>query len=183
MAFIWLRLSAPQAYAGLFMPARSSAALSLASLALSASLAAPQFSAASGGAPIASAHSTLSPSYLRDPAWLCSPPRFRPLPDGPPLDFCPNYRTLSHYLLFCISLRFRLPILSIVGPPQALPMVVRQPRALPLFLRPRLAGTLLRWPPLALLLLLIHPLALGFLLWLRSIVRCRSLCGPQPVAL
>ena len=37
--------------------------------------------------------------------------------------------------------------------------------------------------PLALLLLRIHPLALGFLLWLRSLVRCGSLRGPQPVAL
>ena len=36
-------------------------------LTLLASLAAPQFSAASGGAPLAFAHSTLSPSYLRDP--------------------------------------------------------------------------------------------------------------------
>ena len=105
------------------------------------------------------------------PAWLGSPPRFRPLPDGPPLAFSPNYRTLSHYLLFCISLRSRLPL------------VVGRPWALPLFLRPRLARTLLRWPPLALLLLRIHLLALGFLLRLRSIVRCRSLRGPQPVAL
>ena len=54
-------LSAPQAYAGLFMPPRPSAAPSLAPLALSASL------AASGGAPLASTHSTLSPSYLCDP--------------------------------------------------------------------------------------------------------------------
>ena len=37
--------------------------------------------------------------------------------------------------------------------------------------------------PLALLLLRIHPLALGFLWWLRSLVRCGSLRGPQPVAL
>ena len=51
----------------LFMPLRSSAAPSLAPLALSASLAAPQFSAASGEAPLASAHSALSPSYLRIP--------------------------------------------------------------------------------------------------------------------
>ena len=56
-------LSAPQAYAGLFLPPRSFAAPSFAS----ASLAAPQFSAASGRAPLASAHSTLSPSYRRDP--------------------------------------------------------------------------------------------------------------------
>ena len=107
------------------------------------------------------------------PAWLRSPPRFRPLPDGPPLAFSPNYRTLSNYLLFCISLRFRLTLLSIVGPPLALPMVVGRPRALTLFLR----------PPLALLLLRIRPLTLGFLLRLRSLVRCGSLRGPQPVAL
>ena len=155
-------LSAPQAYAGLFMPPWSSAAPSLAPLALSASL------AASGGAPLASAHSTLSPSCLSDPAWLRSPPRFRPLRDGPPLAFSPNYRTLSNYLLFCILLRFRLTLLSIIGPPLALPMVVGQPRTLPLFLRPRLARTLLLWPPLALLLLRIHPLDLGFLLRLRA---------------
>ena len=74
------------------------------------------------------------------PAWLRSPPRFRPMPDGPPLAFSPNYRTLSNYLLFCISIRFRLTLLSIVGPPLALPMVVGQPRALTLFLRPRLAS-------------------------------------------
>ena len=117
------------------------------------------------------------------PAWLRSPPRFRPMPDGPPLAFSPNYRTLSNYLLFCISLRFRLTLLSIVGPPLALPMVVGQPRALTLFLRPRLARKLLRWPPVALLLLRIHPLTLGFLLWLQSLVRCGSLRGPQPVAL
>ena len=43
--------------------------------------------------------------------------------------------------------------------------------------------SLLRWPRLALLLLRIHPLALGFLLQLRSLVQCRSLRGPQPVAL
>ena len=49
------------------MPPRSSVAPSLAPLALSASLAAPQFSAASGGAPLASAYSALSPSYLRVP--------------------------------------------------------------------------------------------------------------------
>ena len=66
-----------------------------------------------------------------------------------------------------------MPLLSIVGPPLALSVIVGQPWALPLFLRPRLA----------LLLLRIHPLALGFLLRLRSIVRCRSLRGPQPVAL
>ena len=80
------------------------------------------------------------------PAWLRSPPRFRPLPDGPPLAFSPNYRTLSNYLLFCISLRFQLSLLSIVGPLLALPMVVGQPQALTLFLRPRLACTLLCWP-------------------------------------
>ena len=80
------------------------------------------------------------------PAWLRCPPRFRPLPDGPPLAFSPNYRTLSTYLLFCISLRFQLTLLSVVGPPLALPMVVGPPRALTLFLRPRLARTLLRWP-------------------------------------
>ena len=117
------------------------------------------------------------------PTWLRSPPRFRPLPDGPPLAFSPNYRTLSNYLLFCISLRLQLTLLLIVGPPLALPMVVGQPRSLTLFLRPRLARTLLRWPLLALLLLRIHPLALGFLLQLRSLVRCGSLRGPQPVAL
>ena len=117
------------------------------------------------------------------PAWLRSPPRFRPLPDGPPLAFSPVYRTLSTYLLFCISLRFRLTLLSIVGPPLALPMIVRQPWALTLFLRPRLACMLLRWPPLALLLLRIHPLALWFLLQLRSLVHCRYLCGVQQVAL
>ena len=117
------------------------------------------------------------------PAWLRSPPRFRPSPDGPPLAFSPNYRTFSNYLLFCITLRFWLTLLSLVGPLLALPMVVGQPRALTLFLRPRLACTLLRWPPLALLLLRIHPLALGFLLRLRSLVRCRSLRRPQPVAL
>ena len=117
------------------------------------------------------------------PAWLRSPPRFRPMPDGPPLAFSPNYRTLSNYLLFCLSLRFQLTLLSIVGPPLALPMVVGQPRALTLFLRPRLALMLLRWPQLALLLLRIHQLALGFLLQLRSLVRCRSLRGPQLVAL
>ena len=80
------------------------------------------------------------------PAWLRSPPCFRPLPDGLPLAFSPNYRTLSYSLLFCISLRFRLTLLSIVGPPLALPMVVGQPQALTLFLWPRLARTLLRWP-------------------------------------
>ena len=128
---------------GLCWLIHASAAPSLAPLALSASLAAPLFSAASGGAPLASAHSTLSPSYLRDPHLA---PHFCPLPDGPPLAFSPNYRTLSHYLLFCISLRFRLPLLSIVGTPLALPMVVGQPRALPLFLRPRLAHMLLCWP-------------------------------------
>ena len=37
--------------------------------------------------------------------------------------------------------------------------------------------------PLALLLLRLHLLALGFLLQLRSLVRCRSLLGTQPVAL
>ena len=105
------------------------------------------------------------------------------MPDGPPLAFSPNYRTLSNYLLFCLSLRFRLTLLSIVGPPLALPMVVGQPRALTLFLRPRLARPLLRWPQLALLLLRLHPLALGFLLQLRSLVWCRSLRGTQPVAL
>ena len=89
------------------------------------------------------------------------------------LVFSPNYRTLSNYLLFCILLRFRLTLLSIVGPPLALPMVVGQPWTLTLFLRPRLA----------LLLLRIHPLDLGFLLRLRCLVRCRSLSGPQPVAL
>ena len=107
------------------------------------------------------------------PAWLRSPPHFRPIPDGPPLAFSPNYRTLSNYLLFCLSLRFRLTLLSIVGPPLALPMVVGQPRALTLFLRPQLA----------LLLLRIHPLAFRFLLQLRSLVWCRSLRGPLPVAL
>ena len=117
------------------------------------------------------------------PTWLRSPPRFRPLPDGPPLAFSPNYRTLSNYLLFCISLGFRPTLLSIVGPPLALPMVIGQLRALALLLRPRLARTLLRWPPLAFLLLHIHPLALGFLLRLRSLVRCGSLRGPQPIAL
>ena len=60
-------LSAPQAYAGLFMPPRSSAAPSLTLLAFSASLAAPQFSAASGGAPLASAHSTVSFVPARPP--------------------------------------------------------------------------------------------------------------------
>ena len=117
------------------------------------------------------------------PVWLRSPPRFHPMPDGPPLAFSPSYRTLSHYLLFCLSLRFRLTLLSFVGPPLALPMVVGQPLALRLFLRPWLARTLLRWPQLALLLLRIHPLALGFLLQLRSLVRCRFLRGTQPVAL
>ena len=117
------------------------------------------------------------------PAWLRSPLRFRPLPDDPPLAFSPNYGTFPNYLLFCISLRFRLTLLSIVGPPLALPMVVGQPRALTLFLRPRLARTQLLWPPLALLLLRIHPLALGFLLRLQSLVQCESLHGPQPVAL
>ena len=117
------------------------------------------------------------------PAWLRSPLRFRPMPDGTPLAFSPISRTLSNYLLFCISLRFRLTLLSIVGPPLALPLVVGQPRALTLFLRPRLARTLLRCPQLALLLLRIHPLALGFLLQLRSLIWCRSLRGPQPVAL
>ena len=62
-------------------------------------------------------------------------------------------------------------------------MVVGLPRALTLFLRPGLARTLLCWPQLALLLLRIHPLALGFLLQLQSLVWCRSLRGPQPVAL
>ena len=102
------------------------------------------------------------------PAWLRSPPRFRPLPDGPPLAFSPIYRTLSNYLLFCISLRFRLTFLSIVGPPLALPMVVGQQRALTLFLRPRLACTLLHWPPLARMLLHWPPLALllySFIRW------------------
>ena len=73
--------------------------------------------------------------------------------------------------------------MSILGPPLALPVVVGPPRALTLFLRPRLACTLLRWPQLALLLLRVHPLALGFLLQLRSLVRCSSLGGPQLVAL
>ena len=50
------------------------------------------------------------------PAWLRSPPRLRPMLDGPPLAFNPTYRTLSNYLLFCLSLRFRLTLLSIVGP-------------------------------------------------------------------
>ena len=117
------------------------------------------------------------------PAWLHSPPRFRPMPDGPPLAFSPNYRTLSIYLFFCLSLRFRLTLLLIVGPPLVLPIVVGQPRTFTLFLIPRLARTLLRWPQLALLLLRIHLLALGFLLQLRSLVRCRSLREPQPVAL
>ena len=62
-------------------------------------------------------------------------------------------------------------------------IVVGQPRTLTLFLRPRLARTLLRWPLLALQLLRVLPLDLGFLLRLRCLVRCRSLCGPQPVAL
>ena len=53
-------LPAPQAYTGLFMPPRSSAAPSIVPLALSASLAAPRFLAASGGALLASAHSTLA---------------------------------------------------------------------------------------------------------------------------
>ena len=97
--------------------------------------------------------------------------------------FRPNFRTLSNYLLFCTSLWFWLTLLSILGPPLALPMVVGPPRALTLFLRPRLACMLLRWPQLALLLLRIHPLVLGFLLQLWSRVRCRSLHGPQPVAL
>ena len=176
-------LSAPQACAGLFMAPWSSAAPSFAPLALSASLAAPQFSAASGGAPLAFAHLTLSPLCLRDPAWLRSPPRFRPLTNGHPLTFSPNYRTLYTYLLFCILLRFRLTLLSIVGPPLALPMVVGQPRTLPLFRRPRVARTLLCWPSLALMLLRIHPLDLGFLLRLWSFVQCRSLRGPQLVAL
>ena len=123
---------------GLCWLIHASAAPSLAPLALSASL------AASGGAPLASAHSTLSPSCLRGPAWLRSPPHFRPLPNGPPLSFSPNYRTLSNYLLFCILLQFWLTLLSIVGPPLALPMVVGQPQTLMLFLRPRLARTLLR---------------------------------------
>ena len=148
------------------MPPRSSAAPSLAPLALSASLAAPQFSAASGGAQLASAHSTLSPSYLRDPRL------------APQSSAFPSFAGWSS-----ASLRFRLTLLSIVGLPLALPMVVGQPRALTLFLRPRLAHTLLRWPLLALLLLRIHPLALGFLLQLRSLVQCRSFRGPQPVAL
>ena len=105
-------------------------------------------------------------------AWLLGPPRFRPSPDGhsrfrpspdgPPLAFRPTYRTLSNYLLFCISLGFRLALLSTLGPPLALPMVVG--------------------PPLALLRLRIHPLALGFLLQLRSLVLCGSLRGPRPVA-
>ena len=51
---------------GLYWLIHSSAAPSLAPLALSASLATPQFSAASDGAPLASTHSTLSPSYLCD---------------------------------------------------------------------------------------------------------------------
>ena len=80
------------------------------------------------------------------PAWVRSPPSFRPLPDGPPLAFSSDYISLSNYLLFCISLRFRLALWSIVGPPLALPTVVGQPRALTLFFRPRLARTLLRWP-------------------------------------
>ena len=73
--------------------------------------------------------------------------------------------------------------MSILGPPLALPMIVGPPLALTLFLRPRLARTLLHWPQLALLLLRVHPLALGFFSLLQSLVRCRSLCGPQPVAL
>ena len=125
---------------GLCWLIHASAAPSLALLPLSASL------AASGGPRLASAHSTLSPSCLRDPAWLRSPPRFRPLPDGPPLAFSPNYRTLFDYLSFCILSRLRLTLLSIGGPPLALPIVVGQPQTLTLFLRPRLARTLLRWP-------------------------------------
>ena len=49
---------------------------SLAPLALSASLTAPQFSAASGGALLASTHSTLPPSYLRDPRRAPQPSAF-----------------------------------------------------------------------------------------------------------
>ena len=79
-------------------------------------------------------------------AWLRGPLRFRPMPDDPPLAFRPVYRPKSNYLLFCISLGFRLALLSILGHPLALPMVVGPPRALMLFLRPRLALTLLCWP-------------------------------------
>ena len=95
----------------------------------------------------------------------------------------PSLAPLALSASLAISLRFRLTLLSIVGLPLALPMVVGQPRALTLFLRPRLACTLLCWPPLALLLLRVHPLALGFLLRLRSLVRCGSVRGPQLVAL
>ena len=55
-----------QASDGLLMP-HASAAPSLAPLALSASLVAPQFSATSGGAPLASAPLALSSSYLHVP--------------------------------------------------------------------------------------------------------------------
>ena len=104
---------------GLCWLIHSSAAPSLAPLALSASL------AASGGAPLASAHSTLSPSYLHGPAWLRSPPHFRPLPNGPPLAFSLNYKpcliiSCSVYYYgsgwpFCQSLGFRWPYLWLSG--------------------------------------------------------------------
>ena len=139
-------LSAPLAYTGLFIPPRYSTVPSIAPLALSASLAAPQFSAASGGAPLTPPTRLCLLRACATPAWLRSHPRFRTMPDGPPLAFRPTYRTLSTYLLFCISLGFRLALLSTLGPPLALPMVVGPLRALTLFLRPRLALTLLRWP-------------------------------------
>ena len=70
MAFICLRIPPL-----LFMPPRSSAAPSLAPLAFSASL------EASGG-PLPSRLCLLR--TCASPAWLSSPPRFRPLSDGPP---------------------------------------------------------------------------------------------------
>ena len=130
MAFISLRIPPlsfmpPRLLVGLHKPPHpsvvihASAAPSLAPLALSASL------AASGGTPLTSSHSALSPSYLRSP---------------------PGSAVLRVSVLCRMVLR-------------------------------------LRWPPLALLVLRIHLLALGFLLRLRSLVRCGSLRGPQRVAL
>ena len=73
------------------------------------------------------------------------PSRFRPMTDGPPLAFSPNYRTLSNYL-------FVLFIITVPADPfvdcwaSAGPTYGYRAAADPLFHRPRLARTLLRWP-------------------------------------
>ena len=156
------------------MPPRSSAAPSLAPLALSASL------AASGGAPLASAHPILSPSYLRDPRLAPHSSAF--------LSFAGwSSAGLQSQLLNLVSLSLVLYIIKVPAAPfvdrwaSAGPTYGCRAAAGPSALPQASAGP--HATPLALLLLRIHPLALGFLLRLRSIVRCRSLCGPQPVAL